>query len=93
MKQIPLGTISHGTMRTDDLIEAFEDFLEVYAPEKLKELHCDWWETERTQTFKNEYLLEGLWPVMKEIAPDGCYFGATEGDGSDYGYWLEPDEI
>jgi hypothetical protein len=30
--------------------------------------------------------------LMNDIAPDGTYFGTTEGDGSDFGFWLIEDE-
>jgi hypothetical protein len=31
--------------------------------------------------------LETLFDLLQEYAPDGAYFGAHEGDGSDYGFW------
>lgn len=33
------------------------------------------------------FLNEDIWDAMNDIAPEGCYFGATEGDGCDYGFW------
>jgi hypothetical protein len=38
------------------------------------------------------FLNEGLWGAMEDLAPDGCYFGANEGDGSDFGFWEYPDD-
>jgi hypothetical protein len=36
---------------------------------------------------------EALYDALNDCAPDGMYFGNTEGDGSDYGFWaLEPEE-
>lgn len=32
-------------------------------------------------------LIEELADRLSELAPDGCYFGTSEGDASDYGYW------
>lgn len=30
---------------------------------------------------------------LNELAPEGYYFGAHEGDGSDFGYWpIDPDD-
>ena len=36
---------------------------------------------------------EALYDALNDCAPDGWYFGNTEGDGSDYGFWaIEPEE-
>lgn len=88
-------SISHATMRPQDLIPRFLDFLREYAPEKytqvihppvvpsdaLDEDH-PWWGSEEAH-----YLLEDLFDALEEIAPEGCYFGAHPGDGSNYGFW------
>lgn len=36
-------------------------------------------------------LLGELSDALNEYAPPYAYFGAHEGDGSDFGYWLNPD--
>lgn len=35
--------------------------------------------------------LQEIFDEMNEIAPEGHYFGAHEGDGADYGYWVIPE--
>lgn len=34
-------------------------------------------------------VLESLFDALQTFAPPYAYFGAHEGDGSDYGYWLD----
>jgi len=42
-----------------------------------------WWQSEECAWFLNEV----LWDALDSWAPEGCYFGAIEGDGSDFGFW------
>lgn len=44
-----------------------------------------WWNCDDQDG--NWYVWEYLWDLMEEISPPGCYFGAHEDDGSDYGFW------
>jgi hypothetical protein len=92
------GTISHGTMRPQDLIPAFLDALSIVNPEgyeqyllmpfgpipsyAMEDDDSDWWESEDCV-----WTLEGLFDALDECADEGYYFGAHPGDGSDYGFW------
>ena len=95
---VQIGTVSHGTMREEDLIPCFEDFLREHGsrpPRRPKDL--TWWldgeafaDNERTAAAMEDagyYLNEDLWARMEALAPPYTYFGASEGDGCDYGYW------
>lgn len=41
----------------------------------------DYWEDQASDD------LHELFDILDAIAPEGCYFGAHEGDGSLYGFW------
>lgn len=94
-----LGTVISGTMRKEDLIPAFVDVLREYAPEHTLVAEydalpdCDWDELTEEQQEQTDYLLDELFDALNEYAPDFCYFGAHEGDGSDYGFWFSSDSF
>lgn len=93
-------SVSWGTMREEDLIPKFEAVIDSVEeglydrPEAVDKLlnedgprltDQEWYEVA-------DYLNETLWNLMQEIAPKGTYFGSSEGDGSDYGFWSCEDE-
>ena len=76
-------TISHATLRTEDLVEAFESWIECVDPKGYAELM-----EEKDEDYpEEEWLNEVLFDTMNDYAPEGYYFGALEGDGSDFGFW------
>lgn len=94
------GTVSHGTMRPCDLIPAFLDVLrdidmDAYAqcihviPAYVQDEgdSSEWWNSDDAASF-----LESLFDSLDACAPDGFYFGAHPGDGSDYGFWVNEEE-
>jgi hypothetical protein len=95
----PDTTVIRATMRTQDLIPAFMDELRQADPDAYAQLmtvpfgpipayvqdegdDSAWWDSDDAQN-----LLNDLFDALDACAPDGCYFGAHPGDGSDYGYW------
>jgi hypothetical protein len=95
----PNTSIIHATHRPQDLIPAFLDELRQADPAAYEELmvlpfpivpsyvmdegdSSDWWTSEECT-----YALSLLFDLLDGCAPDGCYFGAHPGDGSDFGYW------
>lgn len=91
------GSIIHGTHRTQDLIPAFLDALREVAPSAHEQFilsggvpayvadegdSSGWWDTQAAA-----YMLDDLYEALDAHAPDGHYFGAHPGDGSDFGFW------
>lgn len=83
------GTVSHGTMRAEDLIPEFVCTLRAidtgkeYADliTKACDLDLDY-DSEQAGD-----ILADLFDALDALAPDGHYFGAHPGNGSDYGFW------
>ena len=100
MTKVRLGTVIHGTMREEDLIPAFLNELEMLDPDRaasylekipagaLEDPENDWW-----GSGKALWMLDELFDVLNEYAPPYCYFGALEGDGSDYGFWIDRNSL
>ncbi|PNV83843.1 MAG: hypothetical protein C0610_16695 [Desulfobacteraceae bacterium] len=82
-------SVSHDTMRPEDLIPEFLYVLQQLNRGKyiLMKDHPEDWDSEEC----SDYLAE-LFDVLDQEAPVGFYFGARMGDGSDYGFW-EAEEI
>jgi len=96
-------SISHGTHRTQDLIPRFLAALIPLAPSaqvvqyalspygyqdavKGGDAHT-WWESTDALV-----MLEDLTDALNRKAPQGFYFGAHPGDGSDFGFYeIEPE--
>lgn len=85
------GTISHGTMRAEDLVPAFASALAEFDPTHSLVIEANALEeNERTDWDSEEIagLLDELFDALNEYAPPYGYFGAHPDDGADYGFWL-----
>ena len=94
------GTISHGTLRPQDLLPRFLEALysldpkaaepygitpDGFPPVPAHALKDD--DAEWWDTEDCAYVLERVTEMLESLAPDGHYFGTLEGDGSDFGFW------
>ncbi len=88
-------TVSRGTLRPYDLTDMFfavirdtPEYVQLMMSNTppnhaLDDEDAEWWEGEECAFFINETLFD----VLNMYAPDGYYFGAHIGDGSDFAYW------
>lgn len=89
-------SISHGTMRLEDLIPVFWKVLNDLDDEGSYRIHSGRFPPEGSDWYESDaalYILDELFEALEANAPPGCYFGAHEGDGSDYGFWEVLEEI
>jgi hypothetical protein len=82
------GSVSSGTLVTEELVDAFLDALDYLNPDYAKELRSDY--DNYAPDALDEFLHEKLFEALDECAPEGYYFGAHEGDGADFGFWEVP---
>jgi len=101
-----IGTVIHGTMRSQDLLPAWLDVVKTHHPAEYSRImadipadafdnddHC-FWTDEDSGVFECSWILnEDLFDVLNNLAPPWTYFGSHEGDGSDYGFWPSWDAI
>ena len=97
MKYLTIGSVTHGTMRREDLIPTFWDALREVMTKDDKAFLVEISSHQLVDNYYDsedaEYDLEDLASRLDKHCPPYCYFGANEGDGSDYGCWLSMDAI
>lgn len=101
MKYAQIGTVSHSTMRAEDLLEAFADELEylvrknadVLSPEDREAYRKLLAEAKEADPEAAYDLVEELEGALQDFAAPYCYFGAHWGNGSDFGFWPDFEEI
>lgn len=95
-----LGSISSGTLLYADQIEAFASALgELDGDGEYAGLldRCDGYLSECEDAGRDPdeacWLIEDLCDALQAFAPPMAYFGAHEGDGADFGFWISEDAI
>lgn len=97
------GVILWASVRTGDLINAIEYFLDSLErerpndfPETIKKYRLLEKDAGNDIAAENDgyekdeiraFYLEDLFDLLNEIAPENCYFGANNCDGADFGFW------
>lgn len=83
-------SVSHGTLRSIDLIPEFLGVLKQYAKDRYdayvkanpEVLDLDGMDDETLS-----WVVDELVDELNAVAPEGTYFGSHPGDGSDFGFW------
>jgi hypothetical protein len=104
-----IGTISHATLRSKDLLTAFADELERLAALDAEEARAAGAAYEGTHMFRTDLIaaarsvdpdsddageiINNLSDALNELAPPYCYFGAHAGDGADFGFWPDVESL
>ena len=97
-KAVADQTVIHGTLRPEDLVEAFTDEYERLGgrPSNVElfrsHLARQNFGPSETKEEALSYDLEDLFELLNELAPEGTSFGSHPGDGSDFGFWTHEEE-
>ena len=102
--RVTIGSISAGTLKTKDLLDAFTNQLEYLTgkghhlvaqyDQLLEDIEDNDDGTLDIETDDNaQYLLEAITQALEDLAPPLTYFGTLEGDGADFGFWPARDTI
>lgn len=95
MKTARFGSISSGTLRSEDLVPAFaaeikrlRGALPLALSREVRAFNAGKYDTDHGCDVE---LVNELCDALQEYAPDYGYFGAHPGDGADFGFWLSED--
>ena len=94
------GSVSTGTLRTEDLIDTFACEIRRMRGSLPRDLARDVRDCQArfaTQCGLDdgfcEDVLDRMFDLMDTFSPPYGYFSAHEGNGSDFGYWLSDDAL
>ena len=79
------GTWIRATHLLEDLFPSFIELLEELEKGGSLSISKDF----KDKSTWDDELLHDLLDALNEYAPPFCYFGAHEGDGSDFGFWVD----
>jgi len=96
--ELEIGTISHGTLRSEDLAAAIIHVAERipkegFPSDLLSDLrHVAFDQRVEDEETDSEVICDAM-DALQEYAPPYCYVGMHPGDGSDLGVWPDIDMI
>ena len=93
MRTPQIGSVSTGTLRTEDLLDAVigeAEYLSGSTASMSKTLRKAYDAANAITDYDSEdagYALEELIDALNEYAPPHMHFGTLEGDGAHFGWW------
>lgn len=98
MGSLPIGTISEGTLKAEDLIPEFLGALKLVKlsreERKLARVVESHYRNRPHETDNVEDVdLDTLHEILSNHAPEYCYFGTHPGDGAHFGVWVDWNSI
>lgn len=106
MKTLENTSISHATLRSEDLLPAFLFAIEEHNTPAAQRFNSELIELgfghsmcgvcgmgnreEWPEGFDDDIaseIIADMMDALNDVAPNGYYFGAHPGDGSDFGFW------
>ena len=97
MAQFQLGSISTGTLRTLDLLEAFASEAEArcgdMATKAVSTAHIYLDPDAIVDDEQAQETLDELRFLLEDSCPPFVYFGTHPGDGADFGFWVDMDRL
>lgn len=88
-KTLNIGSLSEGTLRTEDIWDSLIYELRQLAPRKAAQLEREWdaIPEDDPDGLRDMLLNESLYPELEAFVPAFCYLGSNEGDGASIGVW------
>ena len=103
-RQIQLGTVIEGTLKNEDLLEAFSYELDAirtnskgqtYHYKLVFDAQNRWYRDDGSDEREDDIpeLINELIDAINEYRLPYTYFGTLEGDGADFGWWIDFDNM
>ena len=100
-RQIQLGTVIEGTLKNEDLLEAFSyELNDIRTDSKTHyklvfDAQNRWYRDDGSDEREDEIpdLINELIDAINEYSLPYTYFGTLEGDGADFGWWIDFDNM
>lgn len=94
LNKVHAGSISSGTLKSEDLIETFSEELLRLGNTDFEAEAKRWLDAEEEERECNgQDLVDDMITALDNLAPPYFYFGTLEGDGADFGFWLSRDSL